>query len=613
MLFLQRLLPTTLTAWIVAGDLALAMSSASSSSGRIRPLSHPRRGSSDPLSIERTVQQQHQRRPINNKHQYHHDNHNNQKLLVVLGSDESGSGAMAGPIVAASCAIVVPLEKYVPILPGVDDAKRLSPAHRHRIYHDILDGPETYAWSLSVHWPPPYDDDRDDDDDDVSTSSTMGQVALQAIRESIRDLANDKKLSNCSLYSIVDGYKAPKLQNGCSTDANANAAAANAEAIYSFPCRPWVHGDATVYTVALASILARVTRDQLMTQSVARQFPQYGFEHHFGYATRQHVAALHQYGPCDVHWSVCRPVQQTRTSGTAWNANGRVNNPSIRRRNFGSRHDFLVAGSGVATLTAVWTRPAAAMTVNPKTGISYPGVGEIAAAVPTDWTNIDNPIDESSSSSSTSSSSSPFARLDTSSDLEFYRDPRFVEHVDEQAVKLMTDYVTKTAIDPSTQSVLDLCSSWTSHMGNITRPRVAGLGMNAKELQANPSLTEWTIQDLNVNPKLDYADNSFDVVLCQLSIDYLTRPLEVCREVGRILKPGGTFHVLFSNRLFLSKAVAIWTGADDIDHAFTVASYLHFCNGGFTNIEAVDLSLRRTRDQQVVGDPMYVVRASKLA
>jgi hypothetical protein len=48
--------------------------------------------------------------------------------------------------------------------------------------------------------------------------------------------------------------------------------------------------------------------------------------------------------------------------------------------------------------------------------------------------------------------------------------------------------------------------------------------------------------------------------------------------MGRVLKPGGKVHIIFSNRLFLSKAVALWTGADDIDHAFTVGSYLHFCH-----------------------------------
>jgi ubiquinone/menaquinone biosynthesis C-methylase UbiE len=100
---------------------------------------------------------------------------------------------------------------------------------------------------------------------------------------------------------------------------------------------------------------------------------------------------------------------------------------------------------------------------------------------------------------------------------------------------------------------LDLCSSWTSHL-KVQPKLVVGLGMNEKELSANPSLTSWNVQDLNENPRLPYTENAFSVVLCQLSIDYLTQPLEVLKEVGRVLRPGGAIHILFSNRLFLSKA-----------------------------------------------------------
>jgi SAM-dependent methyltransferase len=175
----------------------------------------------------------------------------------------------------------------------------------------------------------------------------------------------------------------------------------------------------------------------------------------------------------------------------------------------------------------------------------------------------------------------------------------------------MTNYISQVAIVPETKSVLDLCSSWTSHISTQVPLRIAGLGMNAKELEANSILTEWTVQDLNEKTVLPYQDAAFDVILLQLSIDYLTRPLQVCKEIGRVLKTGGKVHVLFSNRLFLSKAVAVWTGADDIDHAFTVGSYFHFCQGGFEQIEARDLSVRKGRGKRIVGDPLYVVTAMK--
>jgi len=61
----------------------------------------------------------------------------------------------------------------------------------------------------------------------------------------------------------------------------------------------------------------------------------------------------------------------------------------------------------------------------------------------------------------------------------------------------------------------------------------------------------------------------------------------------------------------VTQAVGIWTGADDIDHAYTVGCYLHFCNGGFENIQARDLSTRQGRDKRIVGDPLYVVTARK--
>jgi len=203
-----------------------------------------------------------------------------------------------------------------------------------------------------------------------------------------------------------------------------------------------------------------------------------------------------------------------------------------------------------------------AMNTDSKTGIALPDEGEIEASIPKDWTNVDNPFDAASSLGGGSS----FGRLDSSPDSLFYKDPRFVEHVDEQAVKSMTSYITNQAIPKSGDNiqVLDLCSSWTSHIDlsndNISnRPtRIAGLGMNEKELAHNAVLTDWVVADLNEKPNLPYDDNTFDVVLCQLSIDYLTRPLEVMREVGRVLKPGGTVHVLFSNRLFLSKVRSVY-------------------------------------------------------
>lgn len=248
--------------------------------------------------------------------------------------------------------------------------------------------------------------------------------------------------------------------------------------------------------------------------------------------------------------------------------------------------------------------PANASIKDPKTGILLPSEGEIESAIPSSWDEDDNPF--------VSMGKDKFARLDSAPDSEFYTDPRFVEHVDENAVKSMTAYIDQF-LEPG-DTVLDLCSSWTSHISPGKKReldlKVSGLGMNQKELEANAILTDWTVMDLNKDsPKLPYGDASFDKVLCQLSIDYLTRPLDVMREVSRVLKPNGKVAILFSNRLFIQKAVGLWTGADDIDHAYTVGAYLHYSGGRFEDIKAKDLSQRKGK--LIVGDPLYVVTAVK--
>lgn len=223
-----------------------------------------------------------------------------------------------------------------------------------------------------------------------------------------------------------------------------------------------------------------------------------------------------------------------------------------------------VMGSVTAAVTAsiVWTisgntNPVLAATVNQKTGIVFPSVGEIEGAIPSSWEE-ENPFDEGDSS---------FQRLDSKPDSIFYTEPRFVEHVDDNAVESMTRYISDILLRPG-DDVLDLCSSWTSHIDLTSSPgsslhRVAGLGMNQQELEANKALTEFVVRDLNVPPSssalsesqniLPYEKESFDVVLCQLSIDYLTRPLEVMRDVARVLRPGGKVAIFFSNRLFITK------------------------------------------------------------
>lgn len=283
-------------------------------------------------------------------------------------------------------------------------------------------------------------------------------------------------------------------------------------------------------------------------------------------------------------------------------------NTNMTPTNLLRRREFLSSSIGIITTSQQHPQPANAAIRDPKTGILLPSIGEIEASIPQTWD------DESGDTIFTPSS---FSRLDSSDDKVFYAEPRFVEHVDSQAVDSMTSYISNRLIQ-SGDSILDLCSSWTSHIAptkKIQLKRVAGLGMNAKELEANTSLTEWIVQDLNenTNVKLPYESESFNVVLCQLSIDYLIHPLEVMREVSRVLQPRGKVAILISNRLFLTKAVGLWTGSDDIEHCYTVGSYLHYCGGGFVDIKAEDLSTRTKsgKEHLIVGDPLYVITAIK--
>jgi SAM-dependent methyltransferase len=134
--------------------------------------------------------------------------------------------------------------------------------------------------------------------------------------------------------------------------------------------------------------------------------------------------------------------------------------------------------------------------------------------------------------------------------------------------------------------------------------------MNEAELARNGALTEYAVQDLNKNPKLPYEDASFDVITNAVSVDYLSRPAEVFAEMHRVLKPGGVAVCCFSNRMFPTKAIAVWTGTGDEDHCRIVASYFHyFPEGGWEAARGRDITRRPLIGPS--GDPMYVIWARK--
>ncbi|KAK7242035.1 hypothetical protein SO694_00018496 [Aureococcus anophagefferens] len=199
-----------------------------------------------------------------------------------------------------------------------------------------------------------------------------------------------------------------------------------------------------------------------------------------------------------------------------------------------------------------------------------------------------------------------FRRLDESDDAAFYAasEPRFVYHIDEGAVAALTNYY-KAEI-PAGADVLDICSSWVSHYPiNTKYGKVVGTGMNAKELAANTQLTDYVQRDLNKEPTLPFADRSFDVVTCVVSVDYLTQPLAVLAEVRRVLRPGGKVIFSQSNRMFMTKAVGMWVSMGDEAHLELIGQYLKYA-GFSTPPKAYDISAKGRGAR----DPMYIVQAT---
>ncbi len=196
----------------------------------------------------------------------------------------------------------------------------------------------------------------------------------------------------------------------------------------------------------------------------------------------------------------------------------------------------------------------------------------------------------------------PFRRFDESPDAFFYRQPRFVTHIDEPAVAAVTQLYREVL--PAGGAVLDLMSSCVSHLPpEVVYRRVVGLGMNEDELAANPRLSAYNVKDLNREPLLEFEDGTFDAATICVSIQYLVHPVDVIRELGRVVCSGGPLVITFSNRCFPTKAVAIWQALDDSGHARLIERYLDEA-GNWRDIQSLDRS-----PQPGFSDPLLAVIA----
>jgi len=177
-------------------------------------------------------------------------------LWPVAGADEAGRGACAGPLVVA--AVVLPEGKRGQV-PGLADSKLLTPLARERVYTQVVR--RALAWSVVVI--PPQEVDRRG----LHVSNVIG------MRRALARL--DVKPS----YVLTDGFPVPGLD---------------------VPGLAVWKGDRVSGCIAAASVIAKVTRDRIMT-ALHEQFPSYGFDEHKGYVTPEHQDALRQHGPCAEH------------------------------------------------------------------------------------------------------------------------------------------------------------------------------------------------------------------------------------------------------------------------------------------------------------------------
>ena len=208
-----------------------------------------------------------------------------------------------------------------------------------------------------------------------------------------------------------------------------------------------------------------------------------------------------------------------------------------------------------------------------------------------------------------------FRRDDETPDALFYEKPRYVQHIDTTAIEMVKNTYGRFLSDD--MQVLDLMSSWQSHLPeNINSERTVGLGLNEQELKKNTHLTEKVVQDLNLITKLPFESNSFDAVICTVSVEYLVHPLAVFAEVARILRSDGYFIVMFSNRWFPTKAIKIWKELHEFERMGLVLEYF-IRSGAFKNLQTYSIrGLPRPHDDKyypdlLYSDPIYAVWGQK--
>ena len=199
-----------------------------------------------------------------------------------------------------------------------------------------------------------------------------------------------------------------------------------------------------------------------------------------------------------------------------------------------------------------------------------------------------------------------FRREDESDDSLFYKEPRLLVHIDEHAIAAIGEYFSEAL--PHDGLILDLMSSWRSHLpDDFKKEQLVGLGLNAIELAENPQLDHRIVQDINQVPALPFRDSCIHAVVITVSAQYLTKPIEIFREVNRVLEDRGSFHIIYSNRMFGTKAVEVWKGLDDYQRGQLLTAYFAVSTG-WEQPKMLDISPKLGAPS----DPVHVVSARKV-
>lgn len=202
--------------------------------------------------------------------------------------------------------------------------------------------------------------------------------------------------------------------------------------------------------------------------------------------------------------------------------------------------------------------------------------------------------------------------MEAGNDSEFYAPSRFVTHIDDNAITNLKKYYDENL--PRKGSILDFCSSWISHYppsvmeaAEKSELTVLGTGMNEQELRRNPVLKAFSVQDLNEDPDIALPREQgvkLDASTCVVSIDYLTKPVEVLESIRAQTNDGGKVHLAISNRCFPTKVVGRWLRVSEEERLNMVGDYLHWA--GWKDIEIVSVV-----QASWMKDPLWVVRATK--